>query len=124
VVVKPRRGGNGFGGPVAGLVAEHRVQDVAPAAGQADQRGVVLLPLIAFPLVVGPAGWVGQGSLPGVPTPAVSGVGHIGGHKTPLKRRELAINDRTRDAVSAGIVPFPLVAKQRLYVPLQRLTAR
>jgi len=47
--------------PVEGLVAEHGEQDVATVAGQADQRGVVVLSLVAFALVVGPAGGVGQG---------------------------------------------------------------
>ncbi|SDZ10371.1 protein of unknown function, partial [Saccharopolyspora shandongensis] len=57
------RSGRGvwMGVPVVGLVAEHGEQDVAAAPGQADQRGVVFLPFIAFPLVVGPAGGIGQG---------------------------------------------------------------
>lgn len=39
------RGGDGcgFGVSVVGAVAEHGVEDVAAAAGQADQGGVVLL---------------------------------------------------------------------------------
>lgn len=42
-------------GLIGGAVAEHGVQDVATAAGQADQGGVVALVLIAFALVVGGA---------------------------------------------------------------------
>jgi hypothetical protein len=45
---------------VVGAVAEHRVEDVAAAAGQADERGVVLLALGSFAVVVGPAGRVVQ----------------------------------------------------------------
>lgn len=50
------------GRPVVRLVAGHGERDVAAAAGQADQRSVVLLLLlVAFPLVVGPAGGDVQG---------------------------------------------------------------
>src|SRR5690606_6098250 len=47
---------------VVGAVAEHGEQDVAAAAGEADQRRVVFLPFGAFLVVVGAADGVGQGS--------------------------------------------------------------
>jgi len=49
-----------FGVAVVGAVAEHGVEDIAAAAGQADQGGVVLLALGPLAVVVGPAGRVGQ----------------------------------------------------------------
>jgi hypothetical protein len=51
----------GFGVPVVGAGAEHGEKDVAAASCQADQGGVVFLALVSFPLVVGPAGGIGQG---------------------------------------------------------------
>lgn len=39
---------------VVGAVAEHGVEDVAAAAGEADEGGVVLLASGSFPVVVGP----------------------------------------------------------------------
>jgi hypothetical protein len=42
-------------------VLEHREQDVDPAAGQADEGGVVAFALGAFAVVVGPGGGVVQG---------------------------------------------------------------
>lgn len=47
---------------VRDLVAEHGEQDVDAAAGQADQGGVVAFALGSLAVVVGTAGWVGQGS--------------------------------------------------------------
>jgi hypothetical protein len=41
--------------------AEHGVQDVDAAAGEADEGGVVFLALSAFPVVASPAEWVGKG---------------------------------------------------------------
>ena len=46
---------------VVGAVAEHGVEDVAAAAGQADEGGVVFLALGSFAVVVGAAGRVVQG---------------------------------------------------------------
>src|SRR5699024_4570051 len=46
---------------VVGSVSEHGEEDVAAAAGQADEGGVVALALGAFAVVVGPTGGVGQG---------------------------------------------------------------
>jgi hypothetical protein len=51
-----------LGVSVVGAVAEHGVEDVAAAASQADESGVVLLALSPFAVVVGPAGRVVQGS--------------------------------------------------------------
>jgi hypothetical protein len=44
---------------IRGVGAEHGVQDVDAAAGEADQGGVVFLALGSFPVVVGPldGGW-------------------------------------------------------------------
>ena len=55
------RSGSGLGVAVVGAVAEHGVEDVAAAAGEADEGGVVFLALGSFAVVVGPAGGVGQG---------------------------------------------------------------
>jgi hypothetical protein len=43
-----------------GVIAQHRVEDVAASAGQTDEGGVALLPLGPLPVVVGTAGRVGQ----------------------------------------------------------------
>lgn len=54
-LVKPRED-RGWGGYAVGLlVAEHGEQDVAAAAGQADECGVVLLALGSFAVVIGAA---------------------------------------------------------------------
>src|SRR5947209_11790606 len=52
---------SGGGCLVEGLLGEQGVEDVAAAAGQADQGGVVLLALGSFAVVVGPADRVAQG---------------------------------------------------------------
>lgn len=54
------RGRGGFGAAVVGAVTEHGVEDVAAAAGQADQRGIVLLALSPFAVVLSPADRVHQ----------------------------------------------------------------
>jgi hypothetical protein len=46
---------------VEGLVAEHGVQDVAAASGQADEGCVVFLAFGSFAVVVGAVDRVGQG---------------------------------------------------------------
>src|SRR5690625_6573708 len=48
-----REGRGGGRGLVVGAVAKHREDDVAAAAGQADDGGVVALALCAFAIVVG-----------------------------------------------------------------------
>src|SRR5918998_1038109 len=53
--------GSSGGCLVEGLVAEHGVEDVAAASGQADQGGVVFFAFGSFAVVVGAAGRVGQG---------------------------------------------------------------
>lgn len=61
VVVKPLRAWWLVRVSVVGLVAEHGERDVAAAAGEADEGGVVFLAFCSFSVVVGPADWVGQG---------------------------------------------------------------
>ena len=53
------RGGGAWA--VVGAVAQHRVDDVEAASGQADEGGVVFLALVAFAVVVGPGFGVLQG---------------------------------------------------------------
>ena len=53
--------GEARSGLVGLAVAEHGVEDVAAAAGEADEGGVVFLALGSFAVVVGAAGGVVQG---------------------------------------------------------------
>jgi len=53
---------------VGGAGAEHGVEDVNAAAGEADEGGVVFLALVAFAVVVRAAGRFGKGRERGQPS--------------------------------------------------------